>query len=72
MKKLAKELAVKGVDRLGKPPITVDAGIIARHQDMRRVAGAVVNSGGLGDNQAGTAPGACLLIGDQAVRSYIF
>src|SRR5205085_5738538 len=67
MKKLAEELAIKGMYGLGEIAVAADASIVARHQDMRCIAGSVVNAGRLGDDEAGAALGSRLVVCDEAL-----
>ncbi|MCY1413104.1 hypothetical protein D9M71_285290 [compost metagenome] len=54
-----------GVAGLGQAPVAVDAGIVGGHQHMGGVARAVMHSGHLQDDQAGTAFGTGAVVGDQ-------
>jgi hypothetical protein len=50
-----------------EPPVSLDAAIVARHQHVRCIACGFMDSGDLGDDEAGAAFRTSLMVGDQPI-----
>jgi hypothetical protein len=65
---LADDRAAVAVDGLRESAVAGDAGVLGRHQDMRRVARALVDARDLDDDETDAAGRARGLVGDELVR----